>query len=60
MRHGKVVDIIAQVATELGAEAVYANKDYDLAAIEQDHSASLALKAKDIVSHAYKDQVIFG
>jgi deoxyribodipyrimidine photo-lyase len=59
VRHGKAVDIIPQLATELGIQAVYTNKDYEPAAIERDCLVSLALEAKDITFHCYKDQVIF-
>jgi deoxyribodipyrimidine photo-lyase len=59
VRHGKAVDIIPQLATELGVQAVYTNKDYEPAAIERDRLVSLALEAKDIAFHGYKDQVIF-
>ena len=59
VRHGKAVDIIPQLAAELGVQAVYTNKDYEPAAIERDRLVSLALEAKDIAFHGYKDQVIF-
>ena len=57
--HGKAVGIIPQLATELGVQAVYTNKDYEPAAIERDRLVSLALEVKDIAFHCYKDQVIF-
>jgi len=59
VRHGQAVKIIPQLATELGVQAVYFNKDYEPAAIERDHLVSLAIKSKDIAVHGYKDQVIF-
>lgn len=59
VRHGKAVEIIPKLATELGVQAVYANKDYEPAAIERDRLVSLALEATDIAFHGYKDQVIF-
>jgi deoxyribodipyrimidine photo-lyase len=59
VRHGRAVEIIPQLATELGVQAVYTNKDYEPAALERDRLVSLALEAKDIAFHDYKDQVIF-
>ncbi len=59
VRHGKAIDIIPQLTAELGIQAVYTNKDYEPAAIERDRLVSLALEAKDIAFHGYKDQVIF-
>ena len=59
MRHGRSVEIIPKLATELGVQAVYTNQDYEPAAIERDSLVSLALESADIAFHAHKDHVIF-
>jgi deoxyribodipyrimidine photo-lyase len=59
VRHGKSVEIIPKLATELGVQAVYTNQDYEPAAIERDRLVSLALESADIAFHAHKDHVIF-
>ncbi len=59
VRHGKATEIIPQLAKELKVQAVFANKDYEPAAIERDQMVSLALEKHEIAFHAYKDQVIF-
>ena len=59
VRHGKAVEIIPQLAKELGVQAVFTNKDYEPAAIERDRVVSLALESSGVAFHGYKDQVIF-
>ena len=59
VRHGRAVEIIPQLAIELGAQAVYTNKDYEPAAIERDRLVSLALQENGIAFYGYKDHVIF-
>ena len=59
VRHGKAVEIIPQLASELGVHAVFTNKDYEPAAIERDRIVSLTLESSEIAFHSYKDHVIF-
>ena len=59
VRHGKAIQLIPQLAKELGVQAVFTNKDYEPAAIERDRIVSLALESLEIAFHGHKDQVIF-
>ena len=59
VRHGKATNIIPQLANELGVSAVFANKDYEPAAIERDQVVAIALEQSQIAFHGYKDHVIF-
>lgn len=59
VRHGCAAEILPALATELGVKAVYANRDYELAANERDEAVAKTLKHQGIAFHAFKDQVIF-
>ena len=59
VRHGCAAEILPALATELGVKAVYANRDYELAANERDEAVAKTLKQQGIAFHAFKDQVIF-
>lgn len=59
VRHGCAAEILPTLATELGVKAVYANRDYELAANERDEAVAKTLKQQGIAFHAFKDQVIF-
>lgn len=59
VRHGQPQKWIVQLATELGVNSVYANRDYEPSAIERDRLVSLALEEKSINFQLFKDQVIF-
>ena len=50
---------IPRLAGELGAAVVYANHDYEPAAVQRDHDVSLALNAIGSGLRTFKDQVIF-
>ena len=50
---------IPRLAQELGAAAVYANHDYEPAAVQRDHDVSQALNALGCGLRTFKDQVIF-
>ena len=50
---------IPRLARELGAALVYANHDYEPAAIQRDHAVSQALNAAGCGLRTFKDQVIF-
>ncbi|MDP2143336.1 MAG: deoxyribodipyrimidine photo-lyase [Gallionella sp.] len=55
--HGKPHLVIPQLARELGAEAVFCNRDYEPDAVARDAAVAEALG--DIEFHQFKDQVIF-
>lgn len=57
--HGHARDSIPRLATTLGVQAVYANRDYEPQAIERDNAVAAALKHAGIAFHTRKDQVIF-
>jgi len=57
--HGPARAEIPRVAARLGAEAVYANHDYEPAAVERDRAVAAALAQSGIAFHTRKDQVIF-
>ena len=57
--HGRAIEEIPALAQTLGVDAVYANHDYEPAAIKRDAAVAHALKQHDIALHDYKDQVIF-
>ncbi|HXV40111.1 MAG TPA: deoxyribodipyrimidine photo-lyase [Steroidobacteraceae bacterium] len=57
--HGTPRDEIPRLALELGAAAVYANRDYEPAAIARDADVARALRAEGILFRDCKDQVIF-
>ena len=57
--HGNARDEIPQLAARLKVSAVYANRDYEPAAIERDGAVGHALAALGVDFHTRKDQVIF-
>jgi deoxyribodipyrimidine photo-lyase len=57
--HGSARLEIPRLAATLGATAVYANHDYEPAAIDRDAAVDRALAAAGIELHSFKDQVIF-
>lgn len=59
VRHGLPVDEILRLAAELGAEAVFCNRDYEPAARERDAEVARRLSERGIAFHDSKDQVIF-
>jgi deoxyribodipyrimidine photo-lyase len=59
VRHGRAADEIAALARELGAGAVFANRDYEPAAKARDGEVAGRLAAEGIRFHLLKDQVIF-
>lgn len=50
---------IPRLAAELGAEAVFANRDYEPQAVQRDRTVAAALEKDGRTFHAFKDQVIF-
>ena len=59
VRHAVAREEIPRLATELGADAVYANRDYEPAARSRDDAVASALAERGIAFHTTKDQVIF-
>lgn len=57
--HGDPVALIPALAAEIGAEAVFANHDYEPAAIERDQRVHASLTSRSIALFTFKDQVIF-
>lgn len=57
--HGPARDTLPALARSLGVETVYANRDYEPAAIARDAAVQTALQAHGIGFRTSKDQVIF-
>lgn len=57
--HARARAVIPMLARELGVAAVYANRDYEPAAIARDADVERALVAQGIAWRSCKDQVIF-
>ena len=58
VRHGSALTCIVQLARELGAREVLANRDYEPEAIARDQRIADALRALGIAFSDYKDQVL--
>lgn len=59
VRHGRARELIPALARELGVSTVFANRDYEPAAIARDRAVAAALAAGGIGFEDGKDQVIF-
>jgi deoxyribodipyrimidine photo-lyase len=57
VRHGFAADEIPRLAAELGVTALYANRDYEPAAIARDAEVRRRIASADFLD--FKDQVIF-
>ncbi|HQR51530.1 MAG TPA: deoxyribodipyrimidine photo-lyase [Methylophilaceae bacterium] len=57
--HGAARDEIPALAQRLGAQAVYANRDYEPQAVARDAAVTSALAAQGVAFRQLKDQVIF-
>ena len=57
--HAAARTAIPELASTLGVAAVFANHDYEPAAMDRDTNVALRLAAQDIAFHTSKDQVIF-
>jgi deoxyribodipyrimidine photo-lyase len=57
--HGRAREEIPRLALRLGAGAVYANHDYEPAALDRDAAVGRALAAAQVALRTFKDQVIF-
>ena len=59
VQHARAVDALPALAAEWGAEAVFANHDYEPAAIARDAEVASRLQAQGVTLLTFKDQVIF-
>ncbi len=59
VRHAWASAELPRLAAQLGAQAVFANHDYEPQAIARDAAVGTALEAAGIALHTYKDHVIF-
>lgn len=59
VRHGDAAAEVPRMARELGVQAVYANRDYEPAAIARDDRVRSCLARDRIAFHTFKDQVLF-
>ena len=59
VRYGNPIECIPQLASELGVNTVFANRDYEPSAIERDQTVKIRLDGLGIEFEDFKDQVIF-
>ncbi|MDR5804174.1 deoxyribodipyrimidine photo-lyase [Caballeronia sp. LZ001] len=59
VRHGVPLHEISELAVECGANAVFANRDYEPSAKARDEAVAQKLASKDIAFFTFKDQSIF-
>ena len=59
VRYGNPIECIPQLASDLGVNAVFTNRDYEPSSIERDQTVKIRLAKLDIEFEAFKDQVIF-
>ncbi len=59
VKHGSARKLIPQLALQLNIHGVFANRDYEPAAIERDADVAMQLAKVGIKFHDFKDQVIF-
>lgn len=59
VRHGRAAEAIPELATRLGVQAVFANRDYEPQAKARDGEVERRLAALGVAFHAGKDQAIF-
>jgi deoxyribodipyrimidine photo-lyase len=57
--HGSARRLIPDFAREIGARAVFCNRDYEPFARDRDQAVEAALARSGIAFHGFKDQVIF-
>lgn len=57
--HGRAREEIPALARRLGVDAVYANRDYEPAAVARDATVAAVLRSEGILWRDCKDQVIF-
>ena len=57
--HGSARKLIPDFARQIGARAVFCNRDYEPFAIKRDREVAHSLKADGVTFRSFKDQVIF-
>lgn len=59
VRYGNPVDVLPQLVAQYKSQSVFANHDYEPAAISRDSQVADALQTQNVAFRTYKDQVIF-
>ncbi|MFM2376267.1 MAG: hypothetical protein RLZZ165_1364, partial [Bacteroidota bacterium] len=59
VRHGKPAEVWHELIDEFEIEAVFANRDYEPAAVRRDEAVKQILGNRGIAFHTYKDHVVF-
>ena len=59
VRHGAALTEISALTSELGINAVFANRDYEPQAVARDIAVKASLTKNGCIWNSYKDQVIF-
>lgn len=59
IRHGDPKKEILQIVEELGADALFVNRDYEAYAKERDQYVQIELNKQNVSFHSFKDHVIF-
>ncbi|HJV28555.1 MAG TPA: deoxyribodipyrimidine photo-lyase [Aromatoleum sp.] len=59
VRHARADEAVPQLASELGVAAVFANRDYEPAAVARDRRVAQRLAEAGIAFEDFRDQVIF-
>lgn len=57
--HGEPVEVFKKIITEYSVASVYANHDYEPAAMARDEEVKILLQENQIAFNTYKDQCIF-
>ena len=58
-RRGSQIEEVLRFVTDVKADAIYWNRDYEPAAIQRDRKVQQALMTRGVVVHTFKDHVIF-
>jgi deoxyribodipyrimidine photo-lyase len=58
-RRGNQIEEVLRFVTDVKADAVYWNRDYEPAAIQRDRKVQQALITRGVVVHTFKDHVVF-
>ena len=58
-RRGSQIAEVLRFVTDVKADAIYWNRDYEPAAIQRDRKVQQALMTRGVVVHTFKDHVIF-
>jgi deoxyribodipyrimidine photo-lyase len=58
-RRGNQIEEVLRFVTDVKADAVYWNRDYEPTAIQRDRKVQQALMTRGVVVHTFKDHVVF-